>query len=79
MTMTEVIAELAGDYTNVQSEMLPVQLTKAEHLAVIGALNRIQAMATGDGLAALESLVRAFEENIEDWAALRQMKRGGGL
>ena len=44
--MSALIAELAADYSNVQSELLSVHLTKAEHLAVLGSLNRIQAMAT---------------------------------
>ena len=76
MTMSALIAVLAGEYSNVQSEMLSVHLTKAEHLVVLGALNRVTAMATGNGLAALEGLARAFEENIEGWDELRLMKRG---
>ena len=79
MTMTAIIKDLAADYSSFQSEMLSVQLTRAEHLAVIGALNRVTAMATGDGLAALESLARAFEENVEGWVELRLMKRGGAV
>ena len=74
--MSALIEELAADYTNLQSELLSVHLTKAEHLAVLGALNRVTGMATGDGLAALEGLARAFEENIEGWDELSLMKRG---
>ena len=77
--MSALIAGLEADFPNLDSGLLPVQLTRAEHLVVIGALNRIQAMATGEGLFALESLVRAFEENVEDWAALRRMNRGKEL
>ena len=72
--METLLIELGNDHL-CDSELLSVHLTKAEHRAVVGALNRVLCLTVGrSSREALEGLIGAFEDNLESWEELQEMK-----